>query len=66
MNNREQAPQTPDPRSNVDPPTQPVTGDEEDVTSGSEGGGPRVGDTDSDEADSDRHQFPHPPQPKPN
>jgi hypothetical protein len=47
-------------RSKVDPPAQPVQGDHEDVTSGSEGGGPRVGYSETDEADSDRHQFPHP------
>jgi len=49
-----------DPKSKVDPPEQPVQGDGEDVTSGSEGGGPRIGYSEGSEADSDRHQFPHP------
>jgi hypothetical protein len=49
-----------DPRSKVDPPVQPVRGDDEDATSGSEGGGPRIGYSENCEADRDRHQFPHP------
>lgn len=65
MSSHKQKQQTPDSLNKVDPPDQPETGDDEDVTSGSEGGGPRIGYTDSDEADSDRHQFPHPPKPKP-
>jgi hypothetical protein len=58
MTKHEPSPQSPNPRNKVDPPTQPVKGDRDDATSGSEGGGPRIGYSAAEEAESDRHQFP--------
>jgi hypothetical protein len=53
------------PKKKVDPVEQPTQGDGDDATSGSEGGGPRIGYSESSEADRERHQFPHPPKRKP-
>jgi hypothetical protein len=64
MNKDERALRPAKPRTKFDPPAQPQTGVGEDVTSGSEGGGPRIGYSEADEADSDRHRFPRPSKPK--
>ena len=60
MAHHDHQPQSPTPRTRIDPAVQPVTGDHEDATSGSEGGGPRIGYSESDEAGSERYQFPNP------
>ena len=54
----------PDPtKTGTDPAEQRQVGDQEDVTSGSEGGGPRVGYSEPEQPD--RLKFPQPKAPQP-
>jgi hypothetical protein len=59
--NRPLPPQAP---TGADPAEQHAHGDQEDATSGSEGGGPRIGYSDSDKADWLKFPQPKAPQPR--